>query len=58
MTAAAARDRGLVSGYGGLRVLDGLSFNVAEGEFLAIVGPNGHGKTTLAEDHFRPVGRE
>ena len=39
--------RGLVSGYGGLRVLDGLSFTVAEGEFLAIVGPNGHGKTTL-----------
>jgi branched-chain amino acid transport system ATP-binding protein len=34
-------------GYSGLIVLDGLSFEVCAGEFVAIVGPNGHGKTTL-----------
>src|ERR1700738_339779 len=37
----------LSAGYGGLNVLDGLSFEVGAGEFVAIVGPNGHGKTTL-----------
>ena len=32
---------------GWLPVLDGLSFEVAEGEFLCLVGPSGCGKTTL-----------
>lgn len=32
---------------GRLRVLDGISFNVAEGEFVSLVGPSGCGKTTL-----------
>lgn len=32
---------------GGTKILDGLSLNVQEGEFLGIVGPNGGGKTTL-----------
>jgi len=32
---------------GRLPVLDGLSFGVAEGEFLCLVGPSGCGKTTL-----------
>lgn len=30
-----------------LRVLDGLSFTVNEGDFLTILGPNGSGKSTL-----------
>ena len=32
---------------GRLPVLDGLTFQVAEGEFLCLVGPSGCGKTTL-----------
>ena len=32
-----------------LHVLDGISFDVEENEFLSIVGPTGCGKTTLAK---------
>jgi ABC-type Mn2+/Zn2+ transport system ATPase subunit len=34
-------------GYGRRAVLSGLSFSVAEGDFLGLVGPNGAGKTTV-----------
>ena len=37
----------LSAGYKGLNVLAGLSLEVGAGEFIAVVGPNGHGKTTL-----------
>ncbi|MDX3929813.1 MAG: ABC transporter ATP-binding protein [Shinella sp.] len=37
----------VVSGYGGIDVLRGISLDVSAGEFVTVVGPNGHGKTTL-----------
>ena len=37
----------LSAGYRGLGVLESLSFEVEAGRFIAVVGPNGHGKTTL-----------
>ncbi|HUZ72491.1 MAG TPA: ABC transporter ATP-binding protein [Stellaceae bacterium] len=45
MTALAVRD--LDKSFGGLRVTDGLSIEVAPGERRLIIGPNGAGKTTL-----------
>jgi zinc transport system ATP-binding protein len=33
--------------YGSTRVLDSVHLNVAQGEFMAVLGPNGGGKTTL-----------
>lgn len=34
-------------GYGGRPVLSGISFEICEGDFLGLVGPNGSGKTTI-----------
>jgi branched-chain amino acid transport system ATP-binding protein len=33
--------------FGGLRAVDGASFDVNDGELLGLIGPNGSGKTTL-----------
>jgi urea ABC transporter ATP-binding protein UrtE len=38
---------GVEAGYGGGRVLNGVSFSVDRGEVLALIGRNGVGKTTL-----------
>lgn len=39
--------KGLRSGYGRIPILAGVTLNVAQGEFLGILGHNGMGKTTL-----------
>jgi len=38
---------GLVINFGGIRAVDGVSFDVARGEVFTIIGPNGAGKTTI-----------
>jgi len=39
--------RGLSAGYAGSEVLHGVDLQVGEGEGVVVLGPNGHGKTTL-----------
>ncbi len=39
--------RHLHKNFGGIQAIDGLSFDVHQGEYLGIIGPNGAGKTTL-----------
>jgi iron complex transport system ATP-binding protein len=39
--------KNLSCGYGSIRILDNVSFEVKKGEHLGVIGPNGSGKTTL-----------
>jgi len=39
--------RGLSKSFGGLKAVQGVSFDVAAGTILGIIGPNGAGKTTV-----------
>jgi ABC-2 type transport system ATP-binding protein len=45
-TSAAVRAAGLSKRYGELTAVDGLDLEIAPGEFLGLLGPNGSGKTT------------
>ena len=38
---------GLKKSYGNLKVLDGVTFSVVEGEFVCLIGESGCGKTTI-----------
>ena len=45
----------VVSGYGSMEVLHGLSLEVEEGQIVSMLGPNGAGKTTLLRTIFGVV---
>jgi ABC-type Mn2+/Zn2+ transport system ATPase subunit len=47
MSTALVALRGARVGYGGHSILEGVDLAVAPGDFLAVVGPNGGGKTTV-----------
>jgi ABC-type branched-subunit amino acid transport system ATPase component len=42
----------VISGYGAMEVLHGLSLEVEEGQIVSMLGPNGAGKTTLLRTIF------
>ncbi len=44
--------RGIVSGYGEMEILHGVSITVEPGQIVTIIGPNGAGKSTLLKTIF------
>ena len=49
MASEALRIDNLSSGYGARRVIKDLSMVIEEGSVVGIIGPNGHGKSTLVK---------
>ena len=47
MNPALLEVKGLCKDFGGLRAVDGVDFQIREGEVFSIIGPNGSGKTTI-----------
>ena len=41
------KTKDLISGYGNLKIIDGISIDVEESKVTCIIGPNGAGKSTL-----------
>jgi ABC-2 type transport system ATP-binding protein len=54
---AAIRVENLVKSYGAVRAVEGITFEVAEGQIFGLLGPNGAGKTTTVEilEGLRPA---
>lgn len=47
MAAVILQATGLAKAFGGLRAVDGVDFDLQDGEIHALIGPNGAGKTTF-----------
>ncbi|MDP2733275.1 MAG: ATP-binding cassette domain-containing protein, partial [Hoeflea sp.] len=49
--------KGLVAGYGGVPIIEGINLDVQDHEISVIIGPNGAGKSTLLKTIFALTAR-